>query len=247
MSAPEAEMVIAAARRHDVFLMEAFMYRTHPQTRRLVEMQAAGAIGRLRLIQASFGYWKPFDAAGRYFNPVLGGGGILDVGGYCTSMARLLAGVAAGQPYLDPEAVQAAALLGRSGVDEVAVATLRFPGKVLAQLSVSVALPQENKLRIFGTEGWIEVDPLVLRRETGWPSQPDPARHRRPRQRHHRRDARLALRHRGRCGGSRHPQSPGRLARHALGRQPRQHAHPGCLAGGDRRLNIDASFRHRLR
>jgi predicted dehydrogenase len=157
MSAEEAEGVIAAARRHDVFLMEAFMYRVHPQTHHLAALLQAGAIGEPRLVQAGFGYWKPFDAAARHFAPGLGGGGILDVGGYCTSMARLVAGIGAGRPFLDPEAVQGMALRGRSGVDEVATATLRFPGGMLAQLSAAVSLAQENAVRIYGTERMLEV------------------------------------------------------------------------------------------
>lgn len=157
MDAAEAAAVVEAARRHDVFLMEAFMYRVHPQTRRLVELLRSGAVGEPRLVQAGFGYWKPFDASARHFSPALGGGGILDVGGYCASMARLVAGVARGLPFLDPEEVQGAALFGASGVDEVAVATLRFPGGVLAQLSAGVSLAQENAVRIYGTEGQVEV------------------------------------------------------------------------------------------
>ncbi len=157
MDAEEAEAVVEAARRHDVFLMEAFMYRVHPQTLRLVELLRSGAIGEPRLVQAGFGFWKPFDPSARHFAPGLGGGAILDVGGYCTSMARLAAGVAQGLPFLDPAEVQGAALVGASGVDEVAVATLRFPGGVLAQLSVGVSLAQENAVRIYGTEGQVEV------------------------------------------------------------------------------------------
>ena len=157
MNAAEAAAMTEAARHHDVFLMEAFMYRVHPQTLRIIELLRDGAIGQPRLIQASFGYEKPFDPHSRYYAPGLGGGGILDVGCYCTSMARLLAGVAANLPFCEPETLQAAAHLGRSSVDEVAVATLGFPGGLLAQLSVSVALAQENVVRITGTERQLEV------------------------------------------------------------------------------------------
>ena len=157
MDAAEASIAIEAARRHDVLLMEAFMYRVHPQTVRLIELLRSGAIGTPLLIQASFGYQKPFDADSRYFAAQLGGGGILDVGGYCTSMARLIAGVAHGLPFLEPETVQAAARIGVSRVDEVSVATLGFNGGILAQLSVSVALAQENVVRITGTERQLEL------------------------------------------------------------------------------------------
>ena len=157
MNAAEAVAVTQAALRHDVFLMEAFMYRVQPQTLRIIELLRDGAIGQPRLIQASFGYEKPFDPHSRYYAPELGGGGILDVGGYCTSMVRLIAGVANNLPFCEPETVQGGAILGRSGVDELAVATLRFPGGLLAQISVSVALAQENIVRITGSERQLEV------------------------------------------------------------------------------------------
>ena len=185
------------------------MYRMHPQTLRIIGLLRDGAIGQPRLIQASFGYEKPFDARSRYFAPGLGGGGILDVGGYCTSMARLIAGVAAGLPFREPDTVQGAALLACTGVDEIAVATLGFPDGLLAQLSVSVSLAQENIVRITGTERLLEVPlALVLQRQAGRPVQPaapGPAVAGWTGRGDRRRDPRLALRDRG--GRGRKPRS----------------------------------------
>ena len=87
----------------------------------------------------------------------LTGGGILDVGCYPVSMARLIAGAANGKPFLEPETVSGVAHLGQSGVDEWAAAVLKFPGGILAEVSCSVSLAQDNVLRILGTEGRIEV------------------------------------------------------------------------------------------
>jgi len=157
MNAAEAAAIVAAARRTGVFLMEAFMYRGHPQTSALIELLRSREIGDIRLMQASFGYRKPFDAASRQYDPALGGGGILDVGCYCVSMARLVAGVAAGGQLAEPVRVQGAGHLGSTGVDEWAVATLEFPGSLVAQLSTSVGVAQENVVRIFGTAGQIEL------------------------------------------------------------------------------------------
>ena len=157
MNAAEAEVIIDAARRNDVFLMEAFMYRAHPQTQAVVDLVRAGAIGEIRLIQAAFGYFKPFDGEARHFAQALGGGGILDVGCYPVSYARLIAGAASGRPFADPVKVQGAGHLGESGVDEWAVATLEFTGGLIAQVSTGVALAQENVVRIFGTAGRIEI------------------------------------------------------------------------------------------
>ena len=97
MNHAEAMAVVEAAIRHDVFLMEAFMYRCHPQTARLIELIRARAIGDVRVIQATFSFGAAFDAESRIFKNDLGGGGILDVGCYTTSLARLIAGTATGR------------------------------------------------------------------------------------------------------------------------------------------------------
>ena len=153
----EAEAAIEAAREHGVLLMEGFMYRTHPQTRILIDLIRAGRIGDVRLITASFGFDKPFDAAGRHFDPLQAGGAILDVGCYCVSMARLVCGVASGEEVAEPLEVTATGLLGRTGVDEEAAALLGFAHGRTALLSTSVRLQQDNKVRVFGTEGSLEI------------------------------------------------------------------------------------------
>jgi predicted dehydrogenase len=99
---PQAMAVIEAAQRNDVFLMEAFMYRCHPQTAKLVELIKDRVIGDVRFIQASFSFHAGVNPESRLLNNALGGGGILDVGCYCTSMARLIAGAALGQRFAEP-------------------------------------------------------------------------------------------------------------------------------------------------
>jgi len=160
---PEAMAVTEAALANDVFLMEAFMYRCHPQTAKLVALLRQGAIGEVRLIQASFSFQAHLDVKGRLFSQELGGGGILDVGCYCTSMARLIAGAAVGKDFEEPVELKATAHIGDlSRVDEYAVASLRFPGGILAQLATGVHLNLENVVRIFGSEGRIVVpDPWI--------------------------------------------------------------------------------------
>jgi len=150
--------VVEAAKKNDVFLMEAFMYRCQPQTRRLVEWIREKAIGRVRIIKATFSFHADYNLKSRILDKGLGGGGILDVGCYATSLSRLIAGVAVGKDFADPIEVQAVGRLGKeSGVDEYAVANLRFPEDILAQVSTGVQLNQENVVQVFGTEGQITV------------------------------------------------------------------------------------------
>ena len=153
----EAMTVIEAARRNDVFLMEAFMYRCHPQIKQLVELIQSNAIGQVRVIQSSFAFNTRFNPEGRLFNKSLGGGGILDVGCYTASMARLIAGAATGKDFADPVKVTAVAHIGESGADEYTVASLAFPGDILAQLFTGVQVNAENVVRIFGSQGSILV------------------------------------------------------------------------------------------
>jgi predicted dehydrogenase len=153
----EALTVIGAARRHNVFLMEAFMYRCHPQTHKLVELIREKAIGEVRIIQASFGFHREFDPNQRLFSNKLGGGGILDVGCYPVSMSRLIAGVAIGQPFAEPTEVKGCGHLAATGVDLWAVASMKFPGNILATLATSTQVQQDNALRVFGSEGSIFV------------------------------------------------------------------------------------------
>lgn len=159
LTAFEAEAIMRAASKAGTFLGEALMYRLHPQTSRLIDIIRSGAIGDIRLIRSSFGFAMPPGTPPdhRLYANDLAGGGILDVGGYPVSMARLLAGVAAGQPFLEPDRVHGVAQLGATGVDEWASLVLGFPNGIIAELSCSVSLAQENVLRVYGTRGYLEV------------------------------------------------------------------------------------------
>ncbi|MBL0373535.1 aldo/keto reductase [Rhizobium sp. KVB221] len=159
LTAFEAGAMVHAARKAGKFLGEAYMYRVHPQTLRLVELVASGAIGDVRLIKSSFGFAMPAVLPEhRLYSSDLAGGGIMDVGGYPVSMARLIAGAAVGKPFLDPDSVVGSAHLGQTGVDEWASAILHFDNGIVAEVSCSVSVAQDNVLRIFGSQGRIEVD-----------------------------------------------------------------------------------------
>ena len=168
----EASAMIEAARQAGVFFMEAFMYRCHPQTAKLVEMIKAGAVGQVQLIDAAFAFRTgSVDPKSRFFDPELGGGGILDVGSYTTSAARLIAGAAIGKPFAEPTEVKAVGHLGETGVDEWTVATLKFDGPdeqaILATCTTGVRLSRSH-LTVVGTEGHLTVDsPWIPARDGG--------------------------------------------------------------------------------
>jgi predicted dehydrogenase/aryl-alcohol dehydrogenase-like predicted oxidoreductase len=153
-----AEAMIEAAVRNDVFLMEAYMYRCLPQTKLVAQLVRDGELGTVHQIQATFAFAAGFRPESRIFADELAGGGILDVGGYPVSYARLIAGAATGQPFADPAAVTAVGTVGETGADEWSVATLFFDGGVTAQVSTGVRLQDQNQVRIFGSKGYLVIE-----------------------------------------------------------------------------------------
>jgi len=154
----EAMVIAAAAQEHGVLLMEAFMYRCHPQTAKIVELVRSGALGEVKLVQAAFGFNAGFNPESRLWANAAGGGGVLDVGCYPVSFSRLIAGAACGRPFLDPVTVSGAGQLHpQTGVDVVAAATLQFATGLVAQVSTSIGVGQDNSARIYGTKGMLHV------------------------------------------------------------------------------------------
>jgi predicted dehydrogenase len=156
----EAAAMVDAARRNDVFLMEGFMYRAHPQTERLVELLRNGAVGRVRLIDVAMSFWADAAAAPRLVDASLGGGAILDVGCYCTSIALLAAAAANAGRVVEPSDITGHGYIDpRDNVDHFALASMQFAEGLYAQLSCGVRLADENRVRIHGEDGVVELAP----------------------------------------------------------------------------------------
>jgi xylose dehydrogenase (NAD/NADP) len=145
----EVAAAFDAAERKDRLLTEAFMYRHNPQTERLTELVDEGTIGELRLIRTAFSY-ALYDEANIRLRTDVEGGALMDVGCYCVSGCRLLAG--------EPEYVYGDAWYGPSGTDWVFAGTMRFSGDVLATFDCGTALPERDELEVIGSEGSIFLD-----------------------------------------------------------------------------------------
>ena len=137
------------AEREGLVLMEAFMYRHNPQTARLVEIVGAGAIGRLALIRATFSF-SITNRSDVRLKPELAGGALMDVGCYCVSAARLLAG--------EPVAAAGQQAIGGDGVDVVFTGTLRFADQVLAHFDAGFELAPRDELEVVGDRGSLYLD-----------------------------------------------------------------------------------------
>lgn len=154
---PETQRVVEAARRNGVALLEAFMYRCHPQTARIVELVQSGALGRVKAIEATFSFQSPFNPASRIYSLELGGGGILDVGCYVASFCRLVAGAATGTPFAEPLELKALGVSSETGADAYTAFVARFPGDILAQGQTGVNLNGGGSCRIIGEDAILRV------------------------------------------------------------------------------------------
>jgi predicted dehydrogenase len=145
----EAEQAFATAEQAGLVLTEAFMYRHHPQTARVRELVAEGAIGRLQAVKATFTF--PLrDLSDVRAQPALDGGSLMDVGCYCVSGIRLLAG--------EPQRVEGEQVTGTTGIDMAFHGTLRCPGDVVGQFEASFRSPERQLLEAVGEDGVLVVE-----------------------------------------------------------------------------------------
>jgi D-xylose 1-dehydrogenase (NADP+, D-xylono-1,5-lactone-forming) len=148
----DVERAFDLAESAGLVLSEGFMWRHHPQSSRLAQLVAEGAIGRLRLVRAAFSFQlaEEHGADDGRFRPELDGGSLMDVGCYCVNAIRFVAG--------EPERVQADQVVGASGVDVCFTATLRLPNDVLAHFDCGFVTSFRDELEVVGNEANLFVD-----------------------------------------------------------------------------------------
>jgi len=133
-------------------LAEAFMWRHHPQAKRLVELLPR--VGELRVARAHFSF--AFDAgtlgsaSDIRLSQELEGGALMDVGCYCVSAARLVAG--------EPEAVTGQQVIGGDGVDVRFTGTLAFPSGVLGHFDCGVDTADRAEIEVIGSESALRLN-----------------------------------------------------------------------------------------
>jgi len=154
----EVERAFDAAEAAGLVLSEGFMWRHHPQARRLTELIDSGVAGRVRVVRTTFA----FDLAAERgtddtrFDPALDGGALMDVGCYCISGLRLVAG--------EPERARGEQVIGPSGVDVIFTAALAFADGVVGHFDCGFVLPRRAGLEVVGDEATILVpDPFTPR------------------------------------------------------------------------------------
>jgi predicted dehydrogenase len=138
-----------ASERTGRLLMEAFMWRHNPQTAKLQQLIADGAIGEVRLIRSVFSY-SLYDTDNIRLRTEVDGGALMDVGCYCVSASRLLGG--------EPVEAHAVRRVGPTGTDWVTAGVLRFPNDVVATFDCGTALPNRDELEVVGSDGSLFLD-----------------------------------------------------------------------------------------
>ena len=149
-SAAEAEEMFDVAAKSGRVLMEAFMYRSHPQTLAAIETVKRGAIGELRLIRTSFCFRTSKIDGNIRFNQKLAGGALMDIGCYCINFSRLFANG-------EPTDVTLTGKIHASGVDELAAGTMTFVNGLIASFTCGMTLHADNTAYICGSEGFVEI------------------------------------------------------------------------------------------
>ena len=145
----ESMTLLSLAKEAKVFLMEAYMYRTHPQTFNILHhLDLFKNTQEKIFIESSFGFSAELPKEHRLRNPLLGGGAILDVGCYPLSMVKLIAGNLQGMPFADPESIIATGRLDETGVDLQSEAHLVFSDQIEAKISCAIDEEYSNDLKI---------------------------------------------------------------------------------------------------
>ena len=150
LDAAGAQTLLDARDRTGVLIGEAFMVRHHPQWRRVRDLVRGGHIGRRRAIEGEFAYMNvnPDDVRNR---ADIGGGAIYDIGCYPVTLSRFL---------FEDEPTRVVAHVERDPdfqTDRLAGALLDFPGGQAGFLCAT-QLVRSQRLTVFGTERWIEID-----------------------------------------------------------------------------------------
>ena len=145
----DVDRVAAAALRQSVVVTEAFMYRHHPLTARVLALVQEGAIGSLRAVRGAFTFTLTREGDVRLV-PEWGGGSLWDVGCYPVSFARMLAG--------EPLSVTAQATLSPTGIDVAAAGTLLFAGGVLGVFDCGFGAHFRTFMELAGSDGLMLIE-----------------------------------------------------------------------------------------
>ncbi|GAA5812740.1 hypothetical protein MFLAVUS_006198 [Mucor flavus] len=162
MTQSQVQEILKAAESKKLFVMEAYMYRCHPQTLKLVEMIRSGDIGKVKFIRANFSFdGRSLGPSSRLWRNELGGGAILDIGGYPLSLCRLVAGIETDKGFANPTKIKATGYIQPdTKVDEWSNASIEFENDITAQVFTGIFSDSDCSVEVLGSDGSIKVNNL---------------------------------------------------------------------------------------
>ncbi len=152
VNAQQANEVLAAAQSTNSFYMEAVWTRCLPVYQHIKKWVAAGEIGQVKMLHASFAFNRPFDPRSRLYAPERAGGALLDVGIYPLTLCDIV------MQQL-PTQVLALAELAPTQVDQNIAMVLKYADGALANLSAGIGVQTNHGAYIYGDEGHIHINP----------------------------------------------------------------------------------------
>ena len=160
MNATETMALIDLSRKHNTLLMEAFMYKIHPQTQKIISLVKDRLQGPLQ-IKANFCFSVDVPETHRLVNKDLGGGSILDIGCYPTSISRYVVGAINNKEFMNPISFKAEGELNSQGIDLNASAKLKFEDGSVAEIKSATnkqtetdVVISDNQLSLIVNQPW---------------------------------------------------------------------------------------------
>lgn len=149
LNSTESLEMVNKAKECQLILMEASMYRFQPRINEIEKLVASGEIGEPKIVRAAFTF-QATDKNSFRFLPEMGGGALLDVGGYCVSVCRLMFGS-------EPTDVRAFSEIGKTGVDLATTAIMKFPDGKMGLIECSFTSSLQQTFSVIGTSQSIEL------------------------------------------------------------------------------------------
>lgn len=162
----QAKKMIELAQAKNLFLMDAIWTQFFPFMQQIREILDKGSLGKIRMLEADFGFYKAFDPQSRLYDLALGGGALLDIGIYPIFLTLALFG--------KPSSIQASSILNEDGIDISTSVIMSYPDGKLSNTFSTVVSETRCEAKIYGEHGsilvpgrWHEADHLILSTQSG--------------------------------------------------------------------------------
>jgi predicted dehydrogenase len=149
INAGQVKEMVAAAGKHNIFLMEGMWIRFLPSIKKVLSLIDEGVIGNVLCVKADMSYLAPQEPGSRFYDPEKGGGSLLDLGIYPVYLALLVLG--------RPDTIQTWAQLSDKKIDVGCAAMFHYNNGAYATIESSLVIKMEWQATIYGDKGKIRI------------------------------------------------------------------------------------------